>query len=125
MTAGPADGGGGGRSVVIVVDDLRTFAFDAVHARSSAAGIEVLQCCLEHGHVIDELWLDYNLGRGDTGRAVVSWLLANLAEAKPLVRRVYVHSSDPVGARMMIAALSAAGIAVARRFPGEPGAELR
>ena len=43
----------------------------------------------------------------------------------PLVGVVNVHSSDPGGARRMMAALAEAGYDVARRWPGEPGAELR
>lgn len=113
------------RRAIVVIDDLRTFAFDAVHARSSAQGIEVLASCVAHRQVVDELWLDYNLGRGDTGDAVVAWLTANAEAAQPLVREVYVHSSDAFGARRMLAALEAAGYDARRRFPGQPGAELR
>jgi hypothetical protein len=114
-----------GRHVVVVVDDLRTFAFDAVHARTSAQGIDVLRSCLDGGQVVDELWLDYNLGRGDTGSVVVAWLVAHAREMAPLVRRVNVHSSDPGGARRMMVALAEAGYDASRRWPGEPGAELR
>jgi hypothetical protein len=113
------------RPVVVVVDDLRTFAFDAVHARTSAQGIDVLRSCLAGGQAIDELWLDYNLGRGDTGSVVVAWLVTHADEMLPLVGVVNVHSSDPGGARRMMAALADAGYEVARRWPGEPGAELR
>lgn len=108
-----------------MIDDLRTFAFDAVHARTSAQGIDVLKSCIEHGQRLDELWLDYNLGRGDTGDAVVDWLVANGDAARPLVGDVYVHSSDPFGARRLLAVLTGAGYRAGRRFPGEPGAELR
>jgi hypothetical protein len=116
---------GDGRPVVVVIDDLRTFAFDAVHARTSRQGLDVLRSCLDGGQRIDDLWLDYNLGRGDTGNVVVAWLTAHAAEMRPLIGRVNVHSSDPHGARRMMAALSDAGFEVARRWPGEPGAELR
>jgi hypothetical protein len=108
----------------VVIDDLRTFAFDAVHARSSAEGIAVLDSCRTHGQRIDELWLDYNLGRGDTGSTVVTWLVAHAKEMAPLVGEVVVHSSDPNGAARMMAALRSAGFVVSRRWPGEPGAEL-
>jgi hypothetical protein len=116
---------GEARRVIVVVDDLRTFAFDAVHARTSAQGIDLLRSCLDGGQAIDELWLDYNLGRGDTGSVVVAWLVTHADEMLPLVGRVNVHSSDPGGARRMMAALAEAGYDVARRWPGEPGAELR
>ena len=86
---------GEARRVVVVIDDLRTFAFDAVHARTSAQGIDVLRSCLDGGQAIDELWLDYNLGRGDTGSVVVAWLVTHADEMVPLVGRVNVHSSDP------------------------------
>jgi hypothetical protein len=108
--------GGGARPVVVVVDDLRTFDFDAVYARTSAQGIDVLQSCLEHGQRVDELWLDYNLGRGDTGAVVVAWLVAQGQPMRELVERVYVHSSDPGGARRMMAELAAAGFVVDRRW---------
>ena len=114
-----------GRSAVVVVDDLRTFAFDAVHARSSREGIDVLASCVAAGQHLAELWLDYNLGRGDNGMAVVGWLVEHAAEARPLIDEVEVHSSDAFGARRMIAALEAAGYRVRRRRAGTPGAELR
>jgi hypothetical protein len=110
---------------VVVIDDLRTFAFDAVHARTSRQGIDVLASCLAAGQRLDALWLDYNLGRGDTGMAVVSWLVSRADEMRPLVGEVDVHSSDAFGARRMMAALEAAGYVVHRRLAGSPGAELR
>jgi hypothetical protein len=110
---------------VLVVDDLRTFAFDAIHARTSTDGIAVLSRCVELGEPLDEVWLDYNLGRGDTGSIVVAWLVDHVDEARPLVGPIMVHSSDERGARRMMHALTSAGYAVRRRFPGEAGAELR
>ena len=113
------------RRAVLVVDDLRTFAFDAVHARSSKEGIDILRSCVAQGQPLDEVWLDYHLGRGDNGGVVVAWLVANVDSARPLIGEVYVHSSDVSAARRLLAQLEAAGYRARRRLAGEPGAELR
>ena len=112
--------------MVVVVDDLRTFAFDAVHARTSAQGIDVLRSCLDGGAGRSTSCGSTTTSGGATpARVVVAWLVAHADEMVPLVRRVNVHSSDPGGARRMMVALAEVGYDVARRWPGEPGAELR
>jgi len=113
------------RRAILVIDDLRTFAFDAVHARTSAQGIDVLRSCVEQHQILDEVWLDYHLGGGDHAGTVVTWLVANAEAARPLIREVYVHSSDASAARRLLAQLEAGGYRARRRLPGEPGAELR
>ena len=107
------------------MDDARTFAFDAIHARTSAQGIAALSSIVALAEPLDELWLDHHLGGGDHGGLVVRWLVDHREAATPLIGRVYCHSSDSGAARRMILALNAAGYDAGRAIPGDPGAELR
>lgn len=97
---------------VVVIDDLRTFdAFDAVYARSSAAGLAVLAAAHAEGRRVDELWLDHDLGVDAAGRVddigpVVDWLCERCVwDDRPDIGRIVVHTSNPAGARMLLVTL--------------------
>ncbi len=116
---------GAPRTSRLVIDDARTFAFDAFHARSSRDGIAALTSIVEQHQLLDELWLDHHLGGGDHGGLVVDWLVAHAPEARPLIGTVRCHSSDPYAAQRMIRALTTAGFSAERAVVGSAGAELR
>ena len=92
-----------------------------------AQGIDVLRSP-RRAPSIDELWLDYNLGRGDTGSLVVAWLVNH---ARRDVRRRLardVHSSDPASRRMMVALAEPAttsGSPLGPRAPAPSSADPR
>jgi hypothetical protein len=86
----------------VVVDDLRSFAFDAVYARTSAEALALLAQLHADGVAVDELWLDHDLGGDDTVVPVVDWLCERCVwDDPPAVGRVVVHTSNPVGASMI------------------------
>lgn len=87
---------------VVLVDDLRSFADGrgAEVARTSAAGVAVLQRCRDER--VDELWLDHDLGENDTIWPVVEVLERAAFDGRPIdVGIVYVHSANPIGAAKM------------------------
>ena len=51
---------------VLVIDDLRTFAFPAVYARSATDGLARLA-----ERAWREVWLDYSLGDGETTEPII------------------------------------------------------
>lgn len=91
-------------STCVVVDDLRSFVSgkEAIYLRTSQEAIEWLQ--KNKNTVINELWLDYDLGlhsSGD-GDAIANYVEISIKEFpdKPhwLIEHVYVHTSNPSGA---------------------------
>lgn len=97
----------------LLVDDLRDFKnppAGLVVARTSKAGVIVLKS-QKHWH---ELWLDHDLGLVDGELDTVWPVVDYLSEAAFLgydltVDKIYVHSSNPVGARQMLTTLSRYG----------------
>jgi hypothetical protein len=90
--------------VVLVVDDERTLSFlgEPVYARTAGAAIEILHEVAS----LDELWLDHDLGKGDDGYAVASYLEERASQGLPLpIGRIVIHSMNPVGAQRMQRAL--------------------
>jgi hypothetical protein len=88
----------------VVIDDLRTHHLGGLHLRSSK---EALDWFAANSHVvIDELWLDHDLGYldkyfrdTDTIRSVVHYLEERCFNNDPVyIRTIYVHSGNPVGA---------------------------
>lgn len=104
--------------VRVLVDDVRSFRDDrACHIVRTAIGAIELLRQLELDGIIDELWLDYDLGGGSTILPVVSWLVEASAQVDPLpVRRIRVHSSNVVGAFKITGMLRAAGYQVEREY---------
>lgn len=97
--------------MILVVDDLRTFPFEATHCRDSLSAITLL-VALHSGMFpanpagLDELWLDHDLGGDDTTMPVVDLLDEWAFHGDPLpIGNVYVHTSNPPGALKIIKAL--------------------
>ena len=79
---------------VLVVDDLRSFPFPATYARTSVAGLELL----ERPGGWDEVWLDHDLGGDDTTIPVLDRMCELAHGGHPVeLRRVVVHTSNPPG----------------------------
>lgn len=97
--------------MILVIDDLRTLRLDGnplVHVRDSVRALERLQLAARRGEVIEQLWLDHDLGGDDDIRPVVRWLEEQAALETgelPEIRAVFLHSSNPVGVAWMKAAL--------------------
>ena len=97
----------------LLVDDLRDFKnppAGLVVTRTSKAGVIALKS-QKHWH---ELWLDHDLGLVDGEPDTVWPVVDYLSEAAFLgyeltVDKIYVHSSNPVGARQMLTTLSRCG----------------
>jgi hypothetical protein len=81
--------------VRILIDDVRRFVDgrECVVWRSSAAAVAGL---VQLDSPVDELWLDYDLGRHDDLRPV----LEHLAQRRPplAVLAVHIITNNPVGA---------------------------
>lgn len=87
------------RRTIVLVDDLRSFVDGrgAQVARTSAAGVELLDRCRERR--LDELWLDHDLGGDDTIWPVVAVLERAAFDKRPFdVGVINVHSANPAGA---------------------------
>lgn len=109
--------------VMVVIDDLRSFRNEETllasgtnlrYARTSAEGIQILTELIEAGTVVDEVWLDHDLGEDDTARygfdtimPVVAWLeeLGYNAERAELVGHVVIHTANVSAVPAMNAAL--------------------
>ncbi|MBB2948572.1 hypothetical protein FB565_008355 [Actinoplanes lutulentus] len=94
------------KSVIILVDDLRSFvdARPAEVARTSSTGVKLLD--RHRSRRIDELWLDHDLGDDDTIWPVVEILEQAAFEGQPFdVGVVIIHSANPAGAARMAQAL--------------------
>ncbi|MDG4817492.1 hypothetical protein O7628_18540 [Micromonospora sp. WMMD956] len=87
------------RRTIVLVDDLRSFVDGrcAEVARTSAAGVELLDRYRDRH--LDELWLDHDLGGGDTIWPVVEVLERAAFDNRPFdVGVIDVHSANPAGA---------------------------
>jgi hypothetical protein len=106
--------------LTVLVDDDRCFVAprnegEHVVARTSIAGLALLQSYREAGRVIEELWLDHDLGGEDTSMVIVDMLAEAAFNDDPYpVRRIYVHSMNRSGAEAMVRSLSNYGYAVTR-----------
>ncbi|MFE7036211.1 cyclic-phosphate processing receiver domain-containing protein [Streptomyces sp. NPDC057621] len=74
-------------------------------ARSSGEGVALLQ---EHrDSLIDELWLDHDLGGDDSILPVVTPLEEAAFNGRPFrIGTVYVHSANPIGAETVVRSLT-------------------
>ncbi len=92
------------QSRVLVVDDIRMFAFPAMYARTARAALARLSAPGAH---FTELWLDHDLGEAGDVRRVVNYLERRAFEGRPVpVGRVLVQSDNPNGATWIVAALA-------------------
>lgn len=80
--------------MILVVDDMRTFGFNATYARTSKEGLAQL-----HGEW-KVIWLDHDLGGDDTTMPVVDELCRMAFEGTPHQAEIVVHTSNPVGESM-------------------------
>lgn len=88
----------------LVVDDEREIAGldGAVYARTAAEAIDLLRIA----DSLEELWLDHDLGDGGNGYTVASYLERRAQTGSLLpIKRVVIHSMNPVGAQRMRRAL--------------------
>lgn len=87
---------------VLVIDDQRTFRFPAAYARTAAEGMSRL---VERAW--REVWLDYDLGAGQTIEPVMR-LLDERATAGPplLIGVIRIHTSGPAEGDAMVDALA-------------------
>ena len=85
---------------VLVIDDVRTFTFDAAYARDVQAAISLLS---DGWH---DVWFDYDLANGESVRPVVEWFLEQIRlGTPPAMGMVIIHSSSPAGAKWIAAHL--------------------
>ncbi|MFD6284984.1 cyclic-phosphate processing receiver domain-containing protein [Streptomyces sp. NPDC060205] len=91
--------------VVLGIDDLRPLPWTTRIARSSGEGVKLLQ---EHRDtLIDELWLDHDLGGDDSILPVVTLLEEAAFNGRPFrIGMVYVHSANPTGAETVVRSLT-------------------
>ena len=96
----------------VLVDDVRSFldARPCVVYRSSVDAVIGLRGLAGAGVVVDELWLDHDLGGGDTIRPVLA-LLDELDHAgwRLAVTRAVIITSNPVGGNVIRRALTRLG----------------
>ena len=103
--------------LIVLVDDTRAFADgrDCLVARSSAAGVELLQHL--RGVRIDQLWLDHDLCGDDDVWPVVRLLEdAHLAGEPYDVGVVYVQASRPGPAYRISVSMRRLGYRTERPF---------
>ena len=109
--------------MVLLIDDLREFRFDSpdidlIIARTSKEALKIL----ELDTVWDEIWFDHDLGKPegklDTTIPVVDYLSERAFNDDPVkVALVYVHTSNPVGGKQIVASLQRYGYNVVRQSP--------
>jgi hypothetical protein len=96
----------------VLVDDVRSFldAQPCVVYRSSVDAVIGLRGLAGAGVVVDELWLDHDLGGGDTIPPVLA-LLDELDHAgrRLAVTRAVIITSNPVGGNVIRLALTRLG----------------
>ncbi|WP_216858332.1 cyclic-phosphate processing receiver domain-containing protein [Actinomadura verrucosospora] len=92
------------KSVIIGIDDLRPLPRATQIARTSREGVQLLQ---EHRDgVIDELWLDHDLGGDDSIMPVVTLLEEAAFNGRPFqIGMIFVHSANPSGAETVVRVL--------------------
>jgi|GEM_PF-3825622 len=91
-------------STILGIDDLRLMPWVTEIARTSRAGIKMLE--RYRGTRIDELWLDHDLGGDDTIMSVVAVLEEAAFNGTPFdVGSIFIHSSNPSGAENVLRAL--------------------
>jgi hypothetical protein len=111
-------------SNILLIDDLRDFRTVlpgqyVTIARTSAAALTIL----EDKDTWDEIWLDHDLGELADGTVddimvIVDYLSERAFNDNPVnTPIIYVHSSNPVGVRQMVASLTRYGYNVRQQSP--------
>ena len=90
--------------VILGIDDLHPLPRATRIARTSREGIQLLQ---EHRDgLIDELWLDHDLGGDDSIMPVVTVLEEAAFSGHPFqIGVIFVHSANPSGAETVVRVL--------------------
>jgi len=93
-----------GSTAPIVVDDLRVFGvFDATYLRTGRETVATVHASTDIG----ELWLDHDLGGGDTTRPLALVLAEAAFNGDPLpIDVIVVHTANPVGRDWLTSTLS-------------------
>jgi hypothetical protein len=103
--------------LTVLVDDTRDFkdGRPALTARTSAEAVALLESLADRA--IHTLWLDYDLGGGDTAQPVVDHLLGLAWAGTPApVGTIRVHSSNIWHGRRVLDELVAAGYPAVRDY---------
>jgi Cyclic-phosphate processing Receiver domain len=103
--------------VILGIDDLRALPRATRMARTSRDGVLLLE---EHrDRVIDELWLDHDLGGDDSIMPVVTLLEEAAFNGDPFqISMIFVHSANPSGAETVVRVLKRWGYQVRRATLG-------
>jgi hypothetical protein len=112
--------------LTVLVDDTRDFKDrrPTLTARTSRQALALLRDL--NGTSIDALWLDYDLGDGDTAQPVVEHLVALAAAGRPqLVTSIHVHSSNIRHGHRICAELVAAGYPARRSYAANMWVRVR
>lgn len=108
---------------ILLIDDLRRFRethkdAQVAIARNSKTGLEMLANDVEW----DEIWLDHDLGDKtgeiDSIMPVIDYMSERSVYENPVkVNTVFVHTSNPAGAKSMMSALDRYGYRAVRVIP--------
>lgn len=97
---------------LLLIDDLRNFrdGRKTTVARNSETALQILK----DNTVWDEIWLDHDLGivdnKLDTIMPVVDFLCEqSFLESPVQVAKIFIHTSNPVGAKQMFTSLTQYG----------------
>lgn len=100
---------------ILVIDDQRIFKFSGlsplylIHSLTSQDGLDQLY----NNGPWDEVWLDHDLGPNSevNGSTIANKIIRDTVSNKgPKVKRYFIHSMNPVGARYMTEGLNNAGL---------------
>jgi hypothetical protein len=108
----------GEHAVRVLLDDLRVFTTerddDIVCRDITQAELTVL--AVHHlDRVIDELYLDHDLGPNGTTTPFVDWLEDNAGDYVPHVARIIICSSNPAAVAKFVPSLRKAGYSASAR----------
>jgi hypothetical protein len=112
--------------LTVLVDDTRDFkdGRPTLTARTSVQALALLERLGSTS--IDALWLDYDLGDGDTAQPVVEHLVALAAAGRPQpVASIHVHSSNIRHGHRICAELVAAGYPARRSYAANMWVRVR
>ena len=114
------------RPLTVLIDDTRDFkdGRPTLTARTSEEAIALLRGLADTP--IDDLWLDYDLGFGDTAQPVVDHLVGLAAAGSPQpVATIHVHSSNIRHGHRICAELVAAGYPARRSYAANMWVRVR
>lgn len=109
---------------ILVLDDQPERFKDLSHfknahfATSNDEAIKVLgNIARTHFYVIDELWLDHDLGGDNSTFPTVDYISELASQDEFVVRQAYVHSMNPYAAFAIVRQLNRWDIPVSRNIP--------